>query len=320
MKRQLALVPAALMIAATLTSCTTEEAPVAADCLAPGAASDAIQVEGDFGTQLALVSETPGSVETTQRTVIESGLTSSGEPIDPTQPTFTSLTVFDGTDGSLIEFSQTSLKDGGGFRAFVGQTLNCANGGDRVVIVTPKQEVFEDAEPEESIIIVSDLIQQAMGEDLDLPAGLPAVEIAENGEPSITIPKNYSAPLSLTIETMVRGEGATVEVGDQVFVHYRGVIVRTGEEFDSSWSSGAITPFPAATPEEAAAVGAQSGVIGGFRHALVGQTVGSRVMSIVPPEDGYGPEGLKQRGFQEDDVMVFVLDILGSVPAPTPAN
>lgn len=315
------------MIAATLTSCTTEEAPVAADCLAPGAASDAIQVEGDFGTQLSLVSETPGSVETTQRTVIESELSGNTDAIEAEQSIFTSLTVFDGTDGSVMEFSQTDLNQGDGFAAWVGQTLNCAHGGDRVVIVAPKQEVLGEtnAEADESIIIVSDLYvpeyEQAEGEEVDLPDGLPEVAIADDGEPTITVPDNVEAPSSLVVETMVQGEGDTVEVGDMVFVHYRGIILRTGEEFDSSWSRGAYTPFPAATPEEAAAVGAQSGVIGGFRHALVGQTVGSRVMSIVPAEDGgYGGESLKQMGHQEDDVMVFVLDILGSVPAPTPAN
>ena len=115
---------------------------------------------------------------------------------------------------------------------------------------------------------------------------------------------------------MVKGEGDVIEPGDMVFVHYRGVILRTGEEFDSSWSRGAHANFNAATQEEAAEVGATLPVIAGFRDALVGQTVGSRVMSLVPAEDGgYGGDRLVQMGHQEDDVMVFVLDILGALPA-----
>lgn len=327
MKRQLALIPAALMIAATLTSCTTEEAPEASGCLVSGSVSDAVQVEGDFGTQLTLASDAPGSVETAQRTVVESGLKGDTGEIDPTVPTFTSLTVFDGADGSVLEFSQTDLNEGGGFADWVGQTLNCASGGDRVVVVAPKQEVLgeENAEPEESIIIVSDLYvpeyAQAEGTELDLPGGVPEVEIAADGEPTITVPDDVEVPSSLQVHTMLEGDGETIGVGDMVFVHYRGVILRTGEEFDSSWSRGALTKFPAASPEEAAELGIQSGVIGGFRDALVGQTVGSRVMSIVPAEDGgYGGENLVGMGHQEDDVMVFVLDILGAVPAPVPAN
>nr|WP_256448984.1 FKBP-type peptidyl-prolyl cis-trans isomerase [Leucobacter chinensis] len=115
---------------------------------------------------------------------------------------------------------------------------------------------------------------------------------------------------------MVKGKGDEIKPGDTVFVHYRGVIMRTGEEFDSSWSRGEFSHFNAATDEEAAEVGAKLPVIRGFRDALVGQTVGSRVMSIVPAEDGgYGGERLKSMGHEEDDVMVFVLDILGSMPA-----
>ncbi len=56
-------------------------------------------------------------------------------------------------------------------------------------------------------------------------------------------------------------------------------------------------------------------MIGGFQKALVGQTVGSQVMSIVPAEDGgYGAQQLASMGHEPDDVMVFVLDI-GTVHA-----
>lgn len=322
MKRQLALIPATLLLVGTLTSCTPEEVPSATDCTASGAASDSIRVEGDFGTKLTLTSELPDSVDTTERTVVETGLKGNTDPINLEDSTFTSLTVFDGTDGSVAEFTQTALDGNGGYAEWVKETLNCASGGDRVVIVAPKQDVLGEANADagENLIIVSDLyvpeLEQAEGTELELPAGLPEVSIADNGEPTITVPDDVTTPTSLTVHTMVEGEGTVIEPGDMVFVHYRGVILRTGEEFDSSWSRGEYANFNAATQEEAAEVGATLPVIAGFRDALVGQTVGSRVMSLVPAEDGgYGGERLEQMGHQKDDVMVFVLDILGALPA-----
>ena len=75
----------------------------------------------------------------------------------------------------------------------------------------------------------------------------------------------------------------------------------TGEIFDSSWQRGAPATFPT------------DGVIQGFRDALVGQTVGSQVIAIIPPDLGYGPQGGTPDGsIGAEDTIVFVVDILGT--------
>ena len=208
------------------------------------------------------------------------------------------------------------------------EVLSCASVGDRVAAVAPAADVLGDAaeqmgvDAEDAIVMVFDvlsaeqakaepgtlepneLLKKAEGEAQKLPEGLPKVELAEDGSPTITMPEGAAAPDKLTVETLIKGDGEEVQEGDRVYVHYRGVIWRTGEEFDSSWSRGEPIGF------------LTTGVIGGFSKALVGQTVGSQVMSIVPAEDGgYGAAGLQQQGHQPDDVMVFVLDILGTVHA-----
>lgn len=322
MKRTLALIPAVLLLAGTLTSCTSDEKSVADGCVEPGSLSDSVKVEGGFGEQLKLDVDKPIKADKVERTVLETDQRGKSDAIGEDENVFTSLTVFDGTDGSVTEFTQTMLTATGSYSPWVKQTLNCAKGGERVVIVTPKQDVVgkDKAKADETLVIVSDLyvpeLEKAEGEDVKLPADLPEVSVAKNGEPTITIPDSAKAPETLTVETMVKGKGDEIKPGDTVFVHYRGVIMRTGEEFDSSWSRGEFSHFNAATDEEAAEVGAKLPVIRGFRDALVGQTVGSRVMSIVPAEDGgYGGDRLKSMGHEEDDVMVFVLDILGSMPA-----
>ena len=53
--------------------------------------------------------------------------------------------------------------------------------------------------------------------------------------------------------------------------HYDG-----GTVFDSSWDKGAPTQF------------ATTDVVPGFKQALEGQTVGSQVVAVIPPADGYG--------------------------------
>ncbi len=51
-------------------------------------------------------------------------------------------------------------------------------------------------------------------------------------------------------------------------------------------------------------------VIKGWDKGLVGQTVGSRMLLIVPPADGYGSKGSPPIG--PKDTMVFVVDILAA--------
>jgi peptidylprolyl isomerase len=53
-------------------------------------------------------------------------------------------------------------------------------------------------------------------------------------------------------------------------------------------------------------------VIPGFRDGLIGQTVGSRVIIVIPPDLGYGPSGGTGDGaIGAEDTIVFVVDILG---------
>jgi FKBP-type peptidyl-prolyl cis-trans isomerase len=56
-------------------------------------------------------------------------------------------------------------------------------------------------------------------------------------------------------------------------------------------------------------------VVPGFAEALEGQTVGSQVMVVIPPDQGYGEEG--QGAIPGGSTLVFVIDILGlDAPAP----
>ena len=81
-------------------------------------------------------------------------------------------------------------------------------------------------------------------------------------------------------------------------VHYAGVHVTNGQEFDSSWSRGGQpTSFPL------------NGVIAGFRDGIAGMREGGRRVLIVPPDMGYGTRGAPP-AIGPNETLVFVVDLV----------
>jgi peptidylprolyl isomerase len=183
--------------------------------------------------------------------------------------------------------------------------------GSRVMLVTPPDQAYGDNPPGDPIkagdtlVFVVDILgahkadETAKGEPAPTEDdSLPVVSITPK-EPDIIIPAG-NPPNRLVSIPVVVGDGPKVKSGQTVVVQYKGVLWRTGKEFDSSWSRSQ----PYATP-----IGTGS-VIAGWDKGLVGQTVGSRVMLVVPPKDGYGSAG--QGPIKGTDTMVFAVDILGA--------
>lgn len=51
-------------------------------------------------------------------------------------------------------------------------------------------------------------------------------------------------------------------------------------------------------------------LIPAWNTGLVGVPVGSRVMLVVPPAEGYGKTGQPSAGIKGTDTLVFVVDVL----------
>lgn len=316
----LSLVPVAL-VASLLTSCSGGS-EASANCLPDGSVTSSLKFKGEFGSEVSMTSSTPVSVEELQRSVVIEG---KGDEIKVGDSVDAFLTIINGTDGSVVSAQPAPFTlDETQLQPWAYSAITCSAVGDRVVVAAPASEVLGEGNAQsqglketDTLVMVFDitsvkagtideskLLKRADGKAQKVPAGLPTVELDDKGSPTITIPEGTEPPAELTVVTLIKGDGETVAEGDRVYVHYRGVIWRTGEEFDSSWSRGEPTAF--LTTE----------VIRGFQEALVGQTVGSQVMAIVPAEDGgYGAEWLTSNGFEANDTMVFVLDILGTVHA-----
>ncbi len=151
------------------------------------------------------------------------------------------------------------------------------------------------------LIDVSIPLERATGTAVEPPEGLPVVTLAEDGKPTIEIP-DTDPPGELVGQVLIEGDGAVVEAGQNLTVHYTGVIWPGGEQFDSSWDREEPAAFD---------IGVGS-VIPGWDETLVGQTVGSQLLLVIPPEDGYGADGNASAGIDGTDTLVFVVDILGA--------
>ncbi len=215
----------------------------------------------------------------------------------------TSLVV----DGSILP----GLKSG-----LVGR----AEGTEVLIAVAPQEglgnatpPVDDKVEPGDTVLffvrIVSVVPPRAVGTPEKAEAGLPTVELdPATGRPTITIPEGEDPPEEgFVVQRLIRGTGPEVAKGDTIRVHYTGVKWSDREEFDSSWGTagedpGAPVPF----------VIGEGQVIQAWDTALVGQPVGSQVLIIVPPKEGYGEEGNEEAGISGTETLVFVVDILAT--------
>jgi FKBP-type peptidyl-prolyl cis-trans isomerase len=220
---------------------------------------------------------------------------------DPTNPV--RLTVGD-VDSAMAESIQCQTV---GTRAATVLTVEEMYGADTL---DPSLGLANDA----TLILVTDVGNRYLGRangSLAAPAaGVPAVVTAPDGTPGITIPSS-NPPTDLRIANVRNGDGDTVEEGDQVVVHYTGVLWGSdgaaSTVFDSSWERNQPSTFEAV---EMTGDDATAGLIPGLAEAIIGSTVGSQVIAVIPPEFGY-PEGAAPSSIPAGSTLVFVLDILG---------
>jgi peptidylprolyl isomerase len=192
--------------------------------------------------------------------------------------------------------------------------------GSRVLVVVPPKQGYGTSgnsqlgvTGSDTLVFVMDLIQKyssgtvsASGTHVSSGGGdLPTVSTAQGSAPKVTIPKGVTPPTTLVTKTLIKGSGPVVTKGEFVVVQYTGVNWRTGQVFDSSWERSLPYSFKiGASPSQ---------VIPGWDQGLVGQTVGSRVLLVIPPKDAYGSAGQSQAGIKGTDTLVFVVDIISAV-------
>lgn len=200
--------------------------------------------------------------------------------------------------------------------------LKGAHMGSRVVaVLPPKYGYGPNGESQlqitgkDTLVWVIDLLQQysatqsATGAQVSTGGGkLPTVTAKAGQAPVISVPKS-SPPAKLSVTTLIKGSGPTLVKGDTVVAQYVGSIWRTGKVFSATW--------PSAQEPQGLPFSFQLGgnVVPGWNDGLAGVPVGSRVMLVIPPALGYGPQGGQaSAGIKKNDSLVFVIDVLGSAP------
>lgn len=312
--RWLVAAPAALLVVPLLAGCSAGTAPDAATeagCVAPGSASESIRVAGDFGENLDLTSPVPVRADRVERSVLEAG---EGAQIAEGDTFVGHLNIFVGSTGDPYSQDGTrQVLDPAALAPWYFDLVRCSHAGDRVAGTVPAIDLLGEGGGEASgiadddtMVVVVDLravlspgAGRATGNAQALPAGFPTITLSDTGEPTIELPAELASATEFRAAASIVGDGAPVVAEDTVLVHVRGLIARTGEAFEESWG-GAPISYPL------------DRVPAGLRDGLVGQTVGSQVVIIVPPGSGYTGEELEMLGYQPTDVIVYVVDILAA--------
>jgi len=267
----------------------------------------AVTVKGDLGSTPTLTFDQPLTVVGPAAMVETEG---DGEEIkanDLVLINYVAINADDGTvlgstwdddSASVVAMSDTQIVSAL-TEALIGHKI-----GTRVIFAVPGTAATDTAEATPATLMALEATElvpsRATGEAVTPPDGLPTVTLADDGEPSITVGDDVAAPTELVSQTLIKGAGAKVESGQTVTFQYAGWLF-DGTVFDSSWANGA--PFE--TP-----IG-EGRVIPGWDQGLVGQTVGSQVLLVIPSALGYGEAGSGETIPANAD-LIFVVDILAA--------
>lgn len=300
------------MLTLTLTSCAPAT-NLACEAFSSGAQVESVSVTENFGEAPTVTFPSPLTAESVQARVVVEG----------DGPVFTgrNLVEFDfaGYNGGSGELIQQSPFDGSEVpTGFFGPdqvpnfcvALAGAKEGSRVVAIIPPAQAHDGqgvpalgVGPADSFVFVFDIrkvfLEKATGDAVAPQAGFPTVVTTPEGVPGVTIPST-EPPAELKIAQLIKGSGEEVKMGQLVTMHYSGFLWDGSKKFDSSWDSGQAAQFQLQ----------EGSLIPGFMDAVIGQTVGSQVIAVIPPEFGYGEAGAGT--IPPGATLVFVIDILGT--------
>lgn len=319
MRTTIALTAAAALLM-SLAACSTS-AP-SGDCeprASSGNASATVTADGEFGADPKANFPTPLVPEGVQVSTLEVG---EGETVYPGQYATVAMTFLDGTTGESLgqNYDETTpivIRSGEG-ASKIGFAVECQTVGSRVVVSMAGEDLWgmgnvndTNVAADRSMVMVIDIRSVLLGKSYgaeQLPAqGLPAVVTAPDGTPGLTVPA-LSAPTSVQVSVLKKADGAVVKAGDTVYLHLLRVDWNDPDSFKSTWENfGNPSPFPLVEYDPETGTGIPTAIV----NALVGQTVGSQVMVVLPPAYGF-PEAALPEGVDVGDTLVYVFDILGS--------
>ena len=117
--------------------------------------------------------------------------------------------------------------------------------------------------------------------------------------PKVVIPKAKPGN-SLEVRTLIQGTGATLTKSDAMAANF---VLYFWTGTTSALKANTFTSSPTV-------IGGT--MLPGLESALIGKKVGSRILAVIPPAQGYGTSGNSQLGITGSTTLVFVIDVLKS--------
>lgn len=273
---------------------------------------DSIAVTGDYNTQPSVTAPYPFKVDKTicQTTIQGNGVDVSADAVVELQ--YTGIDASSGTtfDSSFFN-GQTLLGQNGYFVPGFNQCLTGQKVGSRVVMMITGKDGYDSAGGNsqvgiavgDTLLFVVDVIaaQYSGPTGQHMADGNTWVSVTDkNGVPTAKINPGVAAPTDLQSTVLVQGTGRAIDANDAVYVNFLEMDFATGKVIDSSYNSAG-----------GAQVDLLANLIPGWRNAMVGQPMGSRLLIIVPGNLAY-PQGNATPSIKPNATLVFVVDVLFS--------
>lgn len=267
---------------------------------------DLVTVTGDYGKEPKVAVKSPWGIDKTRTKVLkpsDGAVVEAGSTVQVDYYGVNGRTgkKFDDSysRGAPVAFPLDQVVPGFS-KGLVGQRQ-----GSRVVIAMPGPDGYDasggrpDAgiEVGDTLIFVVDIVVPLTGpkgSSVEPKKGLPTVS-DKGGVPAISVPKT-AAPAELQVQPLIKGTGAKVTAADTVTFNYRWVTWSDGKLLEETYSAK-----PAKAP--------LAQLLPGMQKGLTGQPVGSRVLLVIPPADGY-PEGNAEPKVEKGETLVMVVDVL----------
>ena len=284
------------------TSATASPSPSAA---ATASAADiaslaAVKVDGPFGSAPTITLTQPFTVSTTVARVVTPG---TGEDLKKGQALQINYVGVNAKDGSAVGDNFKTKPDvfvlgEADLMAAINNVLVGQKVGVRALVAVVDTTNQTTTVLSMDVISAKSILSRAEGTAVAPVDGLPAVTLASDGKPSVTLPA-ATKPAALVAQDLITGAGPVVQSGQTITVHYTGW-TWDGNAFDSSWDKGSTFSTTIGSGE----------VIKGWETGLIGKAVGSQVLLVVPPDQGYGTSA--NGPIPGGSTLVFVVDILNA--------
>lgn len=301
MRKSLALILSAGLLL-SLAACSGS--PSAENCTPAtpsGDSSSAVTASGELGADPAATFPTPLAPKKVERSVLIDGDTD-GAPAVEGGAVLVTYTIYDGTSGQGTQTAPTLIALPGQLPPEFTDAFLCSTPGSRLSIAVPAETASAMFQTPGAAVMVADVTDtypnKATGADQPAQSGFPSVVHAPDGRPGITIVSG-DAPTDAKAALLKKGDGAVVAEGDTIVAQATAVSYAAPKDVvNTTWEDGTPQIWTMAEPPQPSQASWQPAGITPF---LVGETVGSEVLVVLPDASG-------------GSATAYVVDILGVLP------